>query len=70
MCVKVAGKLSTLKNVTGGVPQESKVSCPIFLYMLISLHIPLIAVVRLANNSTLQLSFPQKTCVLILHGIM
>ena len=71
MCVKFAGKLSSLKNVTSGVPQGSVLGSVLFLiyvnYIANSVDCCCKAI---ADDIMLYLRFPRKTCVPILQKMM
>ena len=71
MSVKVAGKLSSLKNVTSGVPQEPVLGSVLFLiydnYIANSVDC---CCKTSADDFKLYLNFPRKTCVPILQGMM
>ena len=71
MCVKVAGKMSSLKNVTSGVPQGSVLG-PVLLLIYVN-HIANsveCCCKAFADDFKLYFSFPPKTYVPILQGMI
>ena len=71
MCVKVAGKMSPLKDVTSGGPQGSVLGPVLFLIYVNYIANSIECCCRaFADDFKLYLSFPRKTCVPILQGMI
>ena len=71
MSVKVAGKISSLKQVISGIPQGSGLGLVLFLIFVNSIaNSTQCQWNAFANDFELYLSFPRSTCILILQGIV